>query len=130
MLRGGAEVPEDRLIILRQQRETADLVLRPGADVRRRDVTDVVHVEAEHGAELRLLEELLDPRKPLPAQPIEIDPLLPIHRHRSVCLQCQAGGLLISGCTSGARARPRRAHSGPSSPRAAAKTGWAHAWRP
>ena len=65
MLGGGAEVPEDRLVVLRQQREAADLVLRPRADVRGRDVAHVVHVEAEHRAELRFGQQLLDARQAL-----------------------------------------------------------------
>ena len=32
MLGGGSEVPENRLVILRQQREAIGLVLRPRAD--------------------------------------------------------------------------------------------------
>ena len=83
-----AEVPQDRLVILRQQRKAADLVLRPRADVRGRDVADVVHVEAQQRSELRLREQPLDAVEPLAPQPIEIDPLLPIHRHRAVGLQC------------------------------------------
>ncbi len=89
MMPGGrSEVPEDRLVVLRQQRETADLVLRPRADVRRRDVAHVVHVEAQHRAHLGLGQQFLDARQAFPAQPIEIDPLLPIDRHRSVGSGC------------------------------------------
>ena len=54
MLGGRAEIPEDRLVVLRQQREAAVLVLRPGADVRGGDVAHVVHVEAEQRAHLGL----------------------------------------------------------------------------
>ncbi len=82
------EVPQDRLVILRQQGEAADLVLGPGADVRRGDVPDVVHVEAEHRAHLRLRQQRLDPVQPLPAEAIEVDAPLPIDRHRSVGLDC------------------------------------------
>ena len=46
-----AKVPEDRLVVLRQQREPADLVLRPRADMSGRDVAHVIHVEAEQRAE-------------------------------------------------------------------------------
>ena len=93
---GGAEVPEDRLVVLRQQREPADLVLRPGPDVRGGDVADVVHVEAEHGAHLRLGEQVLDPCEPLAPQPIEVDPALPVHRHRAVCLDCHGSAPELS----------------------------------
>src|SRR5262245_66642517 len=84
MFCGGSKVPEDRLVTLRQERETADLVLGPRADVRGGDVADVVHVEAEHRAQLRLGEHVLDAREPLAAQTIEIDAPFPIHRHRAV----------------------------------------------
>jgi len=46
--------PKDRLIILRQQAKPADLVLRPGADMRRGDVPHVVHVEAQQRAHFGL----------------------------------------------------------------------------
>ena len=88
MLGGRAEIPQDRLVVLRQQREAADLVLRPGADVRRGDVAHVVHVEAQQRAHLRFRQQRFDARQPLLAQAIEIDALLPIHRHGSVSFQC------------------------------------------
>src|SRR5215472_11935433 len=46
MAGGGAEVPHDRLVAPRQQREAGRLVQGPGADVGGRQVSDVVHVEA------------------------------------------------------------------------------------
>ena len=55
---GRAEVPHDRLVALGQQAEAVELVLRPRADVRRRDVADVGHVEAEQRAQLRLRQQL------------------------------------------------------------------------
>ena len=54
-----AEVPENRLIILWQQREAREFVHRPGADMRGRDVADVVHVKAKQRAEFRLFEQRL-----------------------------------------------------------------------
>src|SRR6185503_11924942 len=86
--RRGAEIPENRLVLLRQQREAADLVLRPRADVGRGDVAHVVHVEAEQRAHRRLAEQILDARQALAAQPVVIDPLLPIDAHRAVGFQC------------------------------------------
>src|SRR5207237_3553681 len=65
--RGGAKVPHDRLVALRQQREPDQLVHRPRADVRGGDVADVRHVEAEQRAELRLLQRSFRPRQPLRA---------------------------------------------------------------
>ena len=67
-----AEVPHDRVVALRQQAEAHVLVDRPHADVRRGDVADVAHVEAEQRAELRPLQSRLRPREPLGAQPLEV----------------------------------------------------------
>src|SRR5712671_2880214 len=41
------EIPQDRLIVLRKQREPAHFVLSPRADVRRCQVAHIVHVEAK-----------------------------------------------------------------------------------
>ena len=46
-----AEVPQDGIAFAREQRAARALVARPLADVRARDVADVVLVEQEHGAE-------------------------------------------------------------------------------
>ena len=82
-----SEIPQDRLVILRQQREAADLVLRPRADVRGRDVAHVVHVEAQQRAHRRRGKARLDSVQALAPQPVEIDALLPIHRHRAIGFQ-------------------------------------------
>ena len=82
-----AEVPHDRLVVLGQQAEAVQLVLSPGADVRRRDVSDVRHVEAQQRAERGVGEQPADPRQPLLAQPVEADPLLPVDGHRPVRVQ-------------------------------------------
>ena len=52
VLGGGAEVPEHRVALARQQNAAGALVARPLADVRARDVADVVLVEQQHGAEV------------------------------------------------------------------------------
>ena len=88
VLGGRAEVPQDGLVVLRQQSEAADLVLRPGADVRGGDVAHVVHVEAQQRAHLRFRQQRFHARQALAAQPVEVDALLPIHRHGSVSFQC------------------------------------------
>ena len=85
MLGGGAEIPQDGLGILREQREAAVLILRPGADVRGGDVAHVVHVEAEQRAHFGFGEQGFYALQALAAQPVEIDALLPVNRHRSVC---------------------------------------------
>ncbi len=84
MLGGRAEIPENRLAFLGQQRETAHLVLRPRSDVRGGDVSDVVHVEAQDRAHFGFREEIFDPLQALPPQPVKVDPLLPVDRHRSM----------------------------------------------
>src|SRR5258708_8017686 len=105
MVTGGrSEVPEDRLGAPREQREAADLVLRPRADVRGGDVADVVHVEAEQRAHLRLFQQLFGACEALRAQALEIDALFPVHRHRAKSLQThcfsKAG---LKACTTSAR---------------------------
>jgi hypothetical protein len=64
------------------------LVLRPCADVRSREVAHVVHVETKERAHRRLLEQIFRLLQAFAAQPIEIDPVLPIDRHGSVCFEC------------------------------------------
>src|ERR1051326_6360386 len=85
MARSRAEVPEDRLVVLRQQRETHELVHRPSADVRGGNVADVVHVEAEERAHLGLFKRRFDAREALLAQALDIDALFPIHTHEAEC---------------------------------------------
>ena len=92
VLGGRAEVPQNRLVILRQQREAADLVLRPGADVRRGDVAHVVHVEAQQRAHLGFREQRFDARQTLaragdPCRCAAPNPL-PWFREFSVPLVC------------------------------------------
>ena len=52
LARGRAEVPEDRVAVAAEQDEAGVLVPRPLADVRARDVADVVRVEEEQRAEI------------------------------------------------------------------------------
>ena len=84
MAGGRAEVPQDRVGAAREQGEAGVLVPRPLADVRARDVADVVRVEQQHGSEVRALERRLGAVEPLPAQTREVDALLPVHRPRRV----------------------------------------------
>ena len=53
VLGGRAEVPQHRVALARQQHAARALVARPLADVRARDVADVVLVEQQHRAEAR-----------------------------------------------------------------------------
>ena len=87
VLRRRSEVPQNRLVILRKQREAIRLVLRPGTDVGRGQVPDIVHVEAQERAHLGLLQKILGARQAFAAQAIEVNPIFPIHRHRSICGQ-------------------------------------------
>src|SRR3954467_15203779 len=84
MAGGGPEVPHDGLVAPGQEAEAVELVLRPRPDVRRGDVADVRHVEAQQRAELRGLDLRLDAREALLAEAVEADALLPVHAHRSV----------------------------------------------
>ena len=52
---GRAEVPDDRILVAGQQREAAELVALPLADLGAGEVADVVDVEEQQRAELRVL---------------------------------------------------------------------------
>src|SRR5262249_52773026 len=78
---GGAEVPQDRVAIARQQRPAAQLVAFPLADLGRGDVADVVDVEDQQGAELGILQGLLDAAQAIPVQAPVVDALLEIDPH-------------------------------------------------
>src|SRR4051812_14368044 len=54
VLRRRAEVPEHGVALARQQHAARALVARPLADVRARDVADVVLIEQQHRAQVRL----------------------------------------------------------------------------
>ena len=82
--RGRAEVPHDRQVAAREEREARELVARPLADGRGGDVADVVHVEAEERAQLRPGQRRRHPREPLGPQSVEVDPLFPVDAHRAV----------------------------------------------
>src|SRR5437899_6411947 len=83
----GTKIPEDGLVVLRQQCEAADFVLGPAADVRCRQVAHIVHVKAEKRAHLGFRQKRFRSAEPLAPQPVKIDALLPIHCHGSVSLQ-------------------------------------------
>ena len=80
--RSRPEVPEDRLAVAGEKAESDELVHRPRPDVGRGDVADVRHVEAQKRPELRLLQVRRRPLQALFAEPVEVGPLLPVHRHR------------------------------------------------
>src|SRR5260370_7132963 len=79
-----SKIPKDRLIILRQQRKPADLILRPSPNVRRRQVPHIVHVKTEQRAHLRFRQQRLRARQPFAPQPFKINAVFPIHAHRPV----------------------------------------------
>jgi len=80
----GPEVPEDRVVPARQQREPGVLVARPLADVGARDVPDVVGIEEQERAKVGRFERGLRTVEPLTAETGEIDPLFPVNRPRRV----------------------------------------------
>src|SRR6267154_2806041 len=138
MSRSRPEIPQDRLIILRQQRESANFVLGPGADVRGREIPHVVHVEAQQGSHFGVRQQRLCAGQPLAAQPVKIDALLPIDRHGPVRLQCHdtppikgpPSPLLILARTTRAPPETPTLPSARSHLPEAAKTEWAHASLP
>ena len=76
-----AEVPDDRLAAVGEQREAAELVALPLADLGAGDVADVVDVEQEQRAAFRVPQRLARPRQAVALQPAEIDPRLEIDPH-------------------------------------------------
>ena len=82
--RSGAEVPEDRVVTPRKQHVARVLVPCPLADVRARDVANVVRVEQEQRAEVGGFERSLGAIETVLAKPREVDPLLPVHRPRRI----------------------------------------------
>ena len=103
---GGAEVPEDRVGAPREQGEARVLVASPLADVRARDVADVVRVEQQDRAELRALEGCPGTFEPLPAQAREVEALLPVHCPRRVGrpVRTAARAHCVTSCESGGAA--------------------------
>src|SRR5579871_11025 len=93
---GGSEIPEDRFIILGEQRKPVGLVLRPGANVGRGDVADVVHIETEQRSHRGLLQQISGFLQALAAEPIEVDAALPIDRHASMSFDCHKDSLALS----------------------------------
>src|SRR5207249_2170041 len=51
-------------------------------DRRTRHIPQVVRIEQQQRAEIRFGQGRLRPAEPVAPQPVEVDPLLPIHRHR------------------------------------------------
>ena len=78
---GGAEVPQDRLAVARQQRPARNLVALPFADLGRGDVADVVDVEDQQRAALGILEHLLGAAEAVAVQAAVVDALLEIDPH-------------------------------------------------
>ncbi len=76
---GRAEVPLDRIVVAGEQREPAQLVALPLADLGAGDVADVVDVEHQQRAEVGFLERLLGAAKPVAVQAAEIDARLEVH---------------------------------------------------
>src|SRR6185369_7865964 len=87
MPRRRAEIPDPGLAGAGQQRVADQLVARPFADHRARDVADIVLIEAEHRAEPRGGERLARARQAVAMQSLEIDALLEIDLRRSGGLQ-------------------------------------------
>src|SRR5918992_1340697 len=67
----------------RQQREARHLVARPLADVGAGDVADVVEVEEQQRAEFGGGQRLAGAAEAVGAQPLRVDPLLPVDVHQT-----------------------------------------------
>jgi hypothetical protein len=77
-----AEVPQDRFALAGQQHAARALVPGPLTDVGAGDVPDVVLVKQQDGGQLGGAQRLAGLLQPLAPQTPEVDPLLPVHRHR------------------------------------------------
>src|SRR5438552_3138520 len=77
--RGRAEVPYPRLAGAAQQAPARELVARPLADDGPGQITDVVLVEHEHGAEPGFRERLTRAAEALGVQALEVHALLEVH---------------------------------------------------
>ena len=75
---GGAEVPLDRIVVAGQQREAAELVALPFADLGAGEIADVVDVEDQQRAEVGVLQRLLGAAEAIAVQPAEIDARLEV----------------------------------------------------
>ena len=106
-----AEVPEDRIVVLRQQREARQLIHRPGADVGGGDVADVVHVEAEERAKFGLFEQPLDARQALACAAARSRHALPSPhpsgRMSSSAIVCSFAGILDVSASGNYQTRPQ-----------------------
>ncbi len=76
-----AEVPDLRAALPGDQREALALVERPVPDLGGGGVPDVRRLEQQHRAQVELVEHRPDPGEPVLAQPLEVDPVLPVHPH-------------------------------------------------
>jgi len=80
---GGAEIPQDRLGAARQQREAAQLVALPLADLGAGQIADVVDVKAQQRAGFRRIQRLPGTTEPIAVEPRKVDPLLEVDRRGS-----------------------------------------------
>src|SRR6185503_5425597 len=88
-----AEVPEHGIAVARQQHAARALVARPFADVRARDVTDVVLVEQQERAHIRGAQRGPGLLEAVGAEAREVDALLPVDRHGGAA-RCDVHALL------------------------------------
>jgi hypothetical protein len=78
---GGAEVPQNRIALAREQGPARDLVALPLADLGRGQVADVVDVEYQQRAAFARFQRLLRAAEPVTVQAPVIDALLEIDAH-------------------------------------------------
>src|SRR5438046_4551029 len=79
MLRRRTEVPDVRIAVTGQQRVTRQLVTRPFADHRTRDVTNVVLIEAQQRAKPGMCKRGACARKSVIVKPPNVAPLLAVN---------------------------------------------------
>src|SRR6185295_18858325 len=79
--RRGAEVPHPGLAVAGEQAPARELVARPLADDRPREVADIVLIEDEDGAQPRAGQRLAGAAQTIGVQAAEVDALLEVHLH-------------------------------------------------
>src|SRR6185369_4746303 len=88
-----AEVPEDEIAVAGKQDAARALVARPFANVRARDVANVVLVEQQQRADVRGAQRCPGLLEAVGAEAREVDALLPVDRHRGAA-RCDVHALL------------------------------------
>src|SRR5919199_299023 len=98
VLGGRPQFPQHGVARAREEHAAGALVSRPLANVRARDVADVVLIEQQDRAEVRRSQCGTCPLEPIAPESREIHTLLPVHPHRGTTRSDQLR-LLVGACS-------------------------------